>query len=544
VLSLLSGALLLRVGFAANGPVDADESQHLHAAWLVGEGRVPYRDFWEHHSPLMYYSVAPLTRAFTDSPHVYFAARLGMIIPALAMMAFLYLVARRLGAATGLGSVLLVAFQPGVIHYTTQVRPDVPALCVWFATVVTLVRWRESRAPAWIWATGLLLGVMAAFTPKAVYGLVGVTVLVVAVERRRPRPVPAVTHSLLRLCVGAAVPLLVLLAALWGTGGVTALGGFGQYVVIDNLGFPDLSRRLPFGAEGLTFVLLAIGGLVQSARRLRAGIFHHPVHGPLLVPAAVMLLLLLWPRTPAVYEYTWLPIVMAGSVYAALALDAVGARAARSRAAATVFAAIIVLAFVLPAGMATVTALHNKNQATFERMQLELAYACPGDAVFDGTGLYVFRPGATRYPALVVGIRRWIGTGRIDGAELVDELSRSRAPVGLWDTRLRIVGGPLAAFAERYYVRRPNGLLLVGAVISTGAGAADRTSVQLRRSAIYHVTVPPDGAVEIDGMKVSPGPVRLTEGAHVVTWSRTTRGVIEITVSTCAERRAASRGST
>lgn len=542
-MTLLGAALLLRAGFAANGPVDVDESQHLHAAWLVGEGRVPYRDFWEHHSPLMYYAVAPLTRAFTDSPRVYLAGRVAMVIAALAMTAFLYLVARRLGTAVGLVSVLLVAFQPRVIQYTTQVRPDVPALCVWLATVVALIRCRESSAPAWIWATGLLLGVTAAFSPKAVYGLVGVTVLVVAVELRRRRPIPAIVGSLLRLGVGAAVPLLVVLASLWGTGGVPALGAFVQYVIIDNLAFSDPSRRLPFGAEALVLVLLATGGVMQSVRRLRARVIDHPVHGPLLVPAVVMLLLLLWPRTPAVYEYTWLPIVMAGSVYAALALEAVGARAARGRAAASVFAAIIALAFVLPAGMATAAAVRNKNQAQFDRMKLELAYACPGEAVFDGTGLYVFRPAATRYAALVVGIRRWIGTGRIAVAELVDELRRSRAPVGLWDTRLRIVGGPLAAFAERYYVRRPNGLLLAGVAISTGASDVDRVFVELLRSTIYRVTVPPDGAVEIDGVKVSPGLVRLTEGAHVVTWSPRTRGAIEITASTCAERTAATRGS-
>jgi hypothetical protein len=155
----------------------------------------------------------------------------------------------------------------------------------------------------------------------------------------------------------------------------------------------------------------------------------------------------------------------------------------------------------------------------------------------------VFRPSAARYAALVVGIRRWIGTGRIAVDELVDELRRSRAPVGLWDARLRIVGGPLAAFAERDYVRRPDGLLFADVAISPGAGDGDRASIEPLRSTIYHVTVPPDGAVEIDGVKISPGPVRLTEGAHEVTWSPRTRGAIDITVSMCAERTAASRGS-
>jgi Dolichyl-phosphate-mannose-protein mannosyltransferase len=542
VLILLGAALLLRVGFAVNGSIDADESEHLHAAWLVDEGRIPYRDFWEHHGPLLYYALVPLTRAFTDNPQVYVAARLAMSIPALALGAFLYVVARRFSPVIGLVSVLLVAFQPGVIQYTTQVRPDVPALAIWLAMVVALIRWRESRAPAWIWATGLLLGVIAAFTPKAVYSLVGVIALVVTIERRGPCPIPAVTRSLLRLGLGAAIPLVLLLATLWVTGGVTAPSQFVRYVIIDNLRFPDLNRRLPIGSEGLILVLLAIAGLVQSVRRLRASIFSHPVHGPLLVPAGVMLLLLLWPRTPAVYEYTWLPIVMVGSVYAALAVEAVSARTARGRAA-VVGAVMIVLAFVLPAGLASAAAVHNKNHAALDRMQLELAYACPGDAVFDGTGLYVFRPSATWYPALVIGIRRWIGTGEIDRNELVDELRRSRAPVGLWDRRLASVGGPLATFAERYYVRRPNGLLLAGATVSTERGDTQRTTIELLRTTIYRVAVPPGGVVQIDSRQVSAGPVKLMEGPHVVTWSPTTHGAIEITGSTCAERRAASGGS-
>lgn len=98
-----------------------------------------------------------------------------------------------------------------------------------------------------------------------------------------------------------------------------------------------------------------------------------------------------------------------------------------------------------------------------------------------------------------------------------------------------------AGRVRRALLRAPAGARRVA--ISTGAGDGDSASVELLKSTIYQVTVPPDGAVEIDGVKLSPGPVRLTEGAHEGTWSPRTRGVIEITVSTCAERTASSRGS-
>ena len=73
--SLIALAAVIRIGVIFNRVIDPDESQHLHGAWLVGQGQVPYRDFWEHHMPLFYYIAAPLTAWFADRPAVYLAGR-------------------------------------------------------------------------------------------------------------------------------------------------------------------------------------------------------------------------------------------------------------------------------------------------------------------------------------------------------------------------------------------------------------------------------------------------------------------------------------
>ena len=44
-------------------------------------------------------------------------------------------------------------------------------------------------------------------------------------------------------------------------------------------------------------------------------------------------------------------------------------------------------------------------------MRRELRLACPGEAVLDGTALYVFRPAAYRYGALIRGVREWVARG-------------------------------------------------------------------------------------------------------------------------------------
>lgn len=50
-------------------PLNWDEIEFFTATKWIGEGLVPFRDFWEHHAPLMWFVFAPFTR-LTDSPGV------------------------------------------------------------------------------------------------------------------------------------------------------------------------------------------------------------------------------------------------------------------------------------------------------------------------------------------------------------------------------------------------------------------------------------------------------------------------------------------
>ncbi len=53
-----------------------DHAEHLHAAWLVWQGQIPYRDFFEHHNPLLWYLLAPLTAAFYQNALVLYTGRI------------------------------------------------------------------------------------------------------------------------------------------------------------------------------------------------------------------------------------------------------------------------------------------------------------------------------------------------------------------------------------------------------------------------------------------------------------------------------------
>src|SRR5437762_6666300 len=45
--------LALRVFVLQKRYYDTDELEHLHAAWSVAQGQVLYKDFFEHHGPLL-----------------------------------------------------------------------------------------------------------------------------------------------------------------------------------------------------------------------------------------------------------------------------------------------------------------------------------------------------------------------------------------------------------------------------------------------------------------------------------------------------------
>jgi 4-amino-4-deoxy-L-arabinose transferase-like glycosyltransferase len=317
---VLALAVVLRAGAVANRHIDPDESQHLHVAWLLSQGSVPYRDFWEHHLPFFHYAMAPLTASFADRPDVYFAARAVMATLAGVAIGLTWLLARRLSAGGAVWAVIILAFLPQFTETSTEVRPDVPALVAYLLSLVTLVRWRETNQSRWLWIAGGWQGVALALTLKAVFVLPGVLLAAAAGVTGERVPWRDRVRSLARLSGGIALVPGVLLAGLWAAGSSPVLQGLYEDVIRDSAGFVDFVKTWPaFGSEVGAFIAAALG-VVLVLRVRGLGILRHPVHGVLLLPALSLLVALDLPRTPAVYQHAWLPLLPVIAVYAGLTL--------------------------------------------------------------------------------------------------------------------------------------------------------------------------------------------------------------------------------
>ncbi len=59
-LYILFGLGLLYWTVIYSGSGDGDTLEHVHSSWLVYHGKMPYKDFFQHHNPLLWYVGAPL----------------------------------------------------------------------------------------------------------------------------------------------------------------------------------------------------------------------------------------------------------------------------------------------------------------------------------------------------------------------------------------------------------------------------------------------------------------------------------------------------
>jgi hypothetical protein len=535
---------VVRAGIVLNKALDPDESQHLHTAWLIGTGQRPYVDFWEHHPVSLHYLLAPLTWWWPESPAIYFAARVAMALVAAVALVLLYRLARRLSTPVAMATVTLLAVLPRFAENTTEVRPDVPGLVAYLASLLALSAWRESGRVAWLVRAGLALGAWGLLTPKALYGAIGLAAVVLAAgPGRRGAAVAARLGGLAALAAGAAAPPALFLLGLWLVGGQPVLAAFVDQVVVQNLAFADFDRERPVGEEGLGFLLLAAAGVVVTVRREGWGVWRHPLHGPLLVTGLCFTLVLLLPSTPAVYRHTWLPILAVAAIYGGVALAVLlePAVASRHRTRPLLVSGALAAAVLLPAGASVREAMRDRIEGQLRIMREELRHACPGEPVLDGNALYVFRPAAHRYRVLINGVRYWIARGAIPEERIVEDLARARARVGHADARLRALVGPAAAFVARHYVRTPEGLLLAGHAIAVPGGAGGgRTHIEVLAGGGYRLAASPGISVTIDGATARGPLVRLAEGRHAIAWTGPA-GTIRIASATCLERQVLER---
>lgn len=127
LMKIFAGAGLAIILYAAvfSGFQIVDEFEHLHASWLVSIGKVPYKDFFEHHNPLLWYLSAPIASLFYDNAIIFYVMRAVCFSASLLTLWYMYRIVLFFGdKACGWFAVALYLGNIITLYNFYQFRPD------------------------------------------------------------------------------------------------------------------------------------------------------------------------------------------------------------------------------------------------------------------------------------------------------------------------------------------------------------------------------------------------------------------------------------
>jgi len=120
---------------------DPDEFEHLHAAYALSTGLIPYRDFFEHHGPITYWFGSAIVKAFGATPDLLTINRfISLFLSAITAIGT-YLLARQVyGKRAALWAIVGMLTFPVFVEKSVEWRPDALATpLIVFATLLIVV---------------------------------------------------------------------------------------------------------------------------------------------------------------------------------------------------------------------------------------------------------------------------------------------------------------------------------------------------------------------------------------------------------------------
>jgi hypothetical protein len=144
-LALTVGHMALRLPLVTTRRFDPDELEHAHVAWCILQGQVPYRDFFEHHTPLFHYLLAVFFSPFVPSVsadngfRALFAARyLAWGLSGGILLATFVLASRLRDRTTAWVALPLTAGSFVMALRALEIRPDPLCALLWLCSLIAL----------------------------------------------------------------------------------------------------------------------------------------------------------------------------------------------------------------------------------------------------------------------------------------------------------------------------------------------------------------------------------------------------------------------
>jgi len=247
-------------------PTYADSREHLHAAYLISQGETPFTDFWEQHSPLWWYALAPLFWLI-NSPAVIPVIGVVMILLAIGTLVIVFRTTKEVCGDDEIAwlSVMLLALTKHWLGGFVVMKPD-PLMGLFFITsLYFLVRYLRHGTHVSILWCGMFQGLAFMTAQK---NFLFIPLFVAIVFFRKGVSWQGMLEAGIFIA-SAALPVLAIGGLLFMTGGLQALRDAYLLNIVQN-------KFISSSSPSWTFIVINIStGLLQLAVLALIGVFRY-----------------------------------------------------------------------------------------------------------------------------------------------------------------------------------------------------------------------------------------------------------------------------
>lgn len=435
---LFAAALLWIAALVQRGAALAvDEIEFFRATKWVGEGLVPFRDFWEHHLPLQWIAFGPVATLFGNGPgaEAVVAMRWAQVAVWVGIFVLLARMVRRDGLDPWPAMVLLLV-SSSFVRKAIEYRVDVPGNLAYLGGVALIASGAGKRR--WV-GFGALMSA-AVLTNMRLAPLVVITALLALFWRAEERRWRWNGRAL--WMIGGVLPVAGAFV-----GWLFATGAWPRFVE-GVFGYNSMSARLlevdtffdallvplwTLDVAGIAFWIAGIAGAVLALRTIREP---GPVQFVALLSFASVLTIALM---EVQYDYHFQNVYL-------LMLPLVALVVGRIR----IVPILVAVGALCIALIQTVPSFGEAMEYQDAVMTSADRLTSPGETVFDGAGYALRRKPAYRYWFLTTGVRFLAARG------LIEPYRMTPPPAAIiYDYRLALYlrEFPLAAeYATKHYV--------------------------------------------------------------------------------------------
>lgn len=174
IMILWLGVVSIRMHFSP------DEFEHIHSAWLVLNGYVPFKDFFQNHNPLFWYTIAPFIKIFGNTITTVISLRIFMLFLTVMIGYVTYKIGFSITNSKNVGLLAmgLLLTTEMFYHRSIEVRPDVPQVLFGMIAIYYLLSFLKTNRTIEICLSGFCLALSFLFLQKSIFLIMMVFLLI------------------------------------------------------------------------------------------------------------------------------------------------------------------------------------------------------------------------------------------------------------------------------------------------------------------------------------------------------------------------------